>query len=55
MTRQQLKVVINSYLEKHDVSEELLEEIEGFLQIAFEEGYSEGYKDAEDYFEVNND
>lgn len=52
MTRQQLKVVINSYLEKHDVSEELLDELEGFLRITFDEGYSEGYKDAEcDYEE----
>lgn len=50
MTTDQIRVLIGSYL-GIEVPDALVEEIEGFYENVFNEGYSEGYKDAEDYYE----
>ena len=44
MTNEDIRILLTVYLDT-DIPSELIEEIQGFMQIAFEEGFREGYDD----------
>ena len=45
MTRDSIAVLLHVYLGEFDIPEELFEEIEGFMNDAYDDGYKDGYDD----------